>query len=316
MKALRALCFVMMVPGCLWAQASPQKGDSSTNDSDVAAQQQALSEALSQTQKQMAAQQQEIEALKSQSRAEQMASVRNEQPARLLEVYAPATVSSNPGPVDIVHGPGIVQPLPQAAGQKDESPLSYKIGSADIKLGGFVDIENIFRTTNTQNNIATNFAAIPFSNTPQGQLTEYRLTAQFSRFSIQVTDKFGANDVNAYCEADFSGNDATNVYQTVNGHTLRMRLCFFDLKRGKWEILGGQTWSWLTPNRSGIGPSPADLAITYNEDQNIGVGLPYTRAAEFRVAYHLNDHLAFGVGIEDPNQFIGTFVALPSAFAS
>jgi hypothetical protein len=122
--------------------------------------------------------------------------------------------------------------------------------------------------------------------------------------------------VTGYCEADFSGNDATNVYQTVNGHNLRLRLCFTDLQRGKWEILGGQTWSWLTPNRSGIGPNPAELAITYNEDQNIGVGLPYTRAAELRVAYHVNDHWAFGVGIEDPNQYIGAFVALPSAFAS
>jgi len=42
-----------------------------------------------------------------------------------------------------------------------------------------------------------------------------------------------------------------------------------DLKRGKWEILGGQTWSWLTPNREGIGPIPSDLAITYNDDQNL-----------------------------------------------
>ena len=335
MSVLRALCFVLMAPGFLWAQASPPKTDSSTLDSDVAAelkavrealsqtqkqmasQEQALREALSQTQKQMATQQQEIEALKSQSRAEQTALARNEQPARLVDVSAPATVSSSLEPVDSgVHGTGVVQPLTQAEGQKGESPLSFKIGSADIRLGGFVDVEDIFRTTNTQNNIATNFAAIPFSNTTQGQLSEYRLTAQFSRFSIQVTDKFGANNVTGYCEADFSGNDATNVYQTVNGHTLRMRLCFMDLKRGKWEILGGQTWSWLTPNRSGIGPNPADLAITYNEDQNIGVGLPYTRAAEFRIAYHLNDHLAFGVGIEDPNQYIGSSVALPTAFAS
>jgi len=316
MKVLRALCFVLMAPGFLWAQSDAQKTGSSANDTELAVEVKALREALSQTQKQMAAQQQEIEALKSQSRAAQTASVTNDQPARLVEVSAPAAGSSNLGPVDSgVHVPGVVQPLPQAEGQK-ESPLSFKIGSADIRLGGFVDIENIFRTTNTQNNIATNYAAIPFNNTPQGQLSEYRLTAQFSRFSIQVTDKFGANNVTAYCEADFSGNDATNVYQTVNGHTLRLRLCFFDLKRGKWEILGGQTWSWLTPNRSGVGPSPSDLAITYNEDQNIGPGLPYTRAAEFRVAYHLNDHLAFGVGIEDPNQYIGTFVALPSAFAS
>jgi hypothetical protein len=317
MRMLPALCFLLMVPGFLWAQTGAQKAGSSPNDTELAAEVKALREALLQTQKQMAAQQQEIEALKSQSRAEQTASVRDEQPARLVEASAPATVSSSLGPVDSgVRGTGVVQPLTQAEGQKGESSLSFKIGTADIRLGGFVDIENIFRTTNTQNNIATNFAAIPFSDTPQGRLSEYRLTAQFSRFSIHVTDKFGANDVTAYCEADFSGNDATNAYQTVNGHTFRLRLCFFDLKRGKWEILGGQTWSWLTPNRSGVDPNPVDLAITYNEDQNIGVGLPYTRAAEFRVAYHLNDHLALGVGIEDPNQYIGTFVALPSAFAS
>ena len=61
---------------------------------------------------------------------------------------------------------------------------------------------------------------------------------------------------------------------------------------------------------------PSDLALTYNEDVNIQVGLTFSRAAEFRVAYHPDDHWAFGVGIEDPNQYIGNFVALPSAFAS
>jgi hypothetical protein len=76
------------------------------------------------------------------------------------------------------------------------------------------------------------------------------------------------------------------------------------------------TWSWLTPNRNGLSPTPSELAITYNEDQNIGVGLPYTRAAEFRVAYHPNNHWAMGAGIEDPNQFIGGFVALPAAFSA
>ena len=66
----------------------------------------------------------------------------------------------------------------------------------------------------------------------------------------------------------------------------------------------------------GIGPMPSDLAITYNEDQNLGVGVPYTRAAEFRVAYHVNEHWAMGVGIEDSNQYIGNYVALPAGFSS
>src|SRR5579862_3742597 len=118
MRVLRSVCFVLMVPGFLWAQASPQKTDSSTSDSEVAAelkavrealsqtqkqmasQQQAFREALSQTQKQTAAQQQEIEALKSQARAEQTASVRNGQPARLVEASEPATLSSSLVPAD------------------------------------------------------------------------------------------------------------------------------------------------------------------------------------------------------------------------
>src|SRR5580658_6938180 len=314
-KALRAVFLMVMAPGLMWGQSTAQKTDPSPNNSDVAVELKALREALLQTQKQMASQQDEIETLKQLLSPKQSAPVSTQGNAPQV-VNAALTSSGLPSVSSYDGASAAQQPIPQKKGQETESTPTFRIGTADIRLGGFVDIENIYRTTNTQNNIATNYAAIPFSDTTQGQLSEYRLTAQFSRFSIQVKDKFGDNDMTGYCEADFSGNDATNAYQTVNGHTLRLRLCFFDLKRGKWEILGGQTWSWLTPNRSGIGPSPADLAITYNEDQNIGVGLPYTRAAEFRIAYHFNDHLAFGVGIEDPDQYIGTSVALPTAFAS
>src|SRR6201987_323809 len=314
MKGLSAICMILVAPGLMWAQAIPQKPDSSANNSDVASEVATLREALSKTQKQVTSKKEEIESLKQLLSARQPDSASTQQEAHATDVDSTQPVFTS---LSSYHGANAVQQREaQEEGQEKKPPLSFKIGSADIALGGFVDIENIFRTTNTQNNIATNYAAIPFSDTPQGHLTEYRLTAQFSRFSLHVTDKFGGNNVSAYCEADFSGNDATNVYQTVNGHTLRLRLCFFDLKRSKWEILGGQTWSWLTPNRNGVGPNPADLAITYNEDQNIGVGLPYTRAAELRVAYHFNDHLAMGIGIEDPDQLIGGFVALPAAFSA
>ena len=315
MKLLRSLLLLLVTPGLIWAQATAPKADSSQNNPDVAAELKAVREALSQTQKQMASQQEEIEALRQQLGANQSASASTQGGAP--QMINAALTTPSPQPTSIYSGANAVQQqAPGGIQQENEGTPTFRLGSADIRLGGFVDIENIYRTTNTQNNIATNYAAIPFSNTPQGALSEYRLTGQFSRFNIRVTDKIGDTDVAGYCEADFSGNDATNVYQTVNGHTLRMRLCFMRVQRSKWEILGGQTWSWLTPNRVGIGPNPAELAITYNEDQNIGVGLPYTRAAEFRVAYHVNDHLALGLGVEDPNQYIGTFVALPSAFAT
>ena len=316
MISLRALCLLLIAPTVIWAQSDPEKLDSSTNNTELAGEVKALREALVQTQKQVAAQQQEIETLKAQSNTGSLSASNQLSPTE-GEASGPDPASASIQPAS-VHTAAYVRPQPVQQDQEKAQSLAqgFKIGDAVLTPGGFVDFENIFRTTNTQSNIATSFASIPFSNTPQGNISEFRTTAQYSRLNLMVKDKYRGNDITGYVEGDFSGNDAPGVYQSVNPHTNRLRLYFGDFKRGKWEFLGGQTWSWMTPNRTGIGPIPADLAITYNEDQNIGVGLAYTRAAEFRVAYHANEHWAMGVGIENSNQFIGNFVALPVAFGS
>jgi len=82
---------------------------------------------------------------------------------------------------------------------------SVRIGRLVFTPGGFLDFENIFRTTNTQSNITSNFATIPFSNTPQGHVSEFRSTAQFSRLDLKIASKFGRHDVTTYIETDFSG---------------------------------------------------------------------------------------------------------------
>ena len=79
----------------------------------------------------------------------------------------------------------------QRTGNEEKAPTgSFKFDNAVLEIGGFVDFENIFRTTNTQNNIATAFGSIPFSNTPQGQFTEFRTTAQYSRFNVKFAGNF------------------------------------------------------------------------------------------------------------------------------
>ncbi len=187
-----------------------------------------------------------------------------------------------------------------------ESPLSFRIGGADFTPGGFVDFESIFRSTNTGNATATSFGGIPYSNTVQGHLTEFRATGQYSRFNLKTHAKYGENDITGYLEFDFNGNDAANVFVSSNPHTDRLRLYWLDLKRGKWEFLGGQTWGLQTPNRVGVSPAPADLALTYGEDAQTHVGLNYTRAAEFRAAYHFNDNWVWAAAIQNPQQFVGT----------
>src|SRR5258706_11903177 len=317
MKPIYVLLACFLLSGIVKAQTSSANPDSSANDTNLAMEVKALREALLQTQKQMAAQQRKIETLKARSKDGATRTVTNEPTSSPSEIAAADSATSSVEPSTKHAGVNIRHQAPnqqlQEQGKPEQVPLgSFRVGDAIMELGGFVDVENIFRTTNTQSNIATNLGGFPYSNPPQGRVSEFRTTAQFSRLSFKIQDHFAGNDILGFVEGDFSGNDAPGVYQSVNPHTNRLRLYFMDLKRGKWEILGGQTWSWLTPNREGIGPIPSDLAITYNEDQNLGVGIPYTPAAEFRVAYHPNKRWAFGAGIEDPNQFIGGFVPVPA----
>src|SRR6202008_3362870 len=131
------------------------------------------------------------------ARTERAASLGSQHPPSMLDAAMHTAIPSSPGLASSSNSAGVSSaPVSQEQTKEKERPLgSFNIGDAVFTPGGFVDFENIFRTTNTQNNIATNFAAIPFSNTAQGNLTEYRLTGQFSRFDITVRDKFGANDM-------------------------------------------------------------------------------------------------------------------------
>lgn len=324
MRLLQALCFFGIICSFGFGQTtSADAGVGNTNVLDelnklrqtMAAQQMSIAEqqksivdqqkSITDQQGQIAAQQLEIERLREQLGGQSQNSSAQTQPQ-----FVNATLNTSASNSVPRSASDAAQERPK------ESPLSFRIGGADFTPGGFVDFENIFRTTNTGNAATTSFAVIPFSNTAAGHLTEFRSTAQYSRVSLNVSDKIGKNNVVGYLETDFNGNDATTVFQATNPHTLRLRLYWLDIRRDKWEFLGGQSWSWLTPNRTGLSPVPSDLAITVNEDSNINVGVHHTRAAQLRVAYHPNDHWAMGVAVENPDQFTGTAaVTFPAAFA-
>src|SRR5262245_28616199 len=242
----RVFCFLVLAPGLLMAQSSAQN-TGSTPATSVADELKALREAMTQQQQQIQQQQERIDALQKQLEAKTAGTPHVENAA-----LNTTNVPTNPTAAAASDMPPQDKPK--------ESPLSFKIGGAEFTPGGFVDFENIFRSTNTTNVTATNFGAIPFSNTVQGHLTEFRSTGQYSRWNLDVKTKFGANTVNGYIEADFNGNDAQNVFVTSNPHTNRMRLYWLDLKRGNWEFLGGQTWGLQTPNRIGVSPKPSDLS--------------------------------------------------------
>ncbi|MBZ5530077.1 MAG: hypothetical protein LAO20_01480 [Acidobacteriia bacterium] len=302
MKVLRRLGFLVLASGMALAQSNPP------SNSTVADELKALREAIAAQQKQIAQQQQDM--------------AQQKQQIESLKQALDEKTSGTPHVADAaLRTPTTTEPVNVATavqGDKEavkESPLSFRIGGAEFTPGGFIDFENIFRTTNAGAGTATSFGSIPFSNTIQGHLTEFRSTGQYSRLSLKVGAKYGENRVVGYVEGDFNGNDAANVFVSSNPHTARVRLFWVDMRRGKWEFVGGQTWGLQTPNRVGLSPNPGDVFVPIGEDAQTHVGLPYTRAGEFRAIYHVNDNFQWGVALQNPDQFVGAGeVIFPFAF--
>jgi hypothetical protein len=316
MRLLEKMCFVVLASGLALGQATaPNSG--AAGSGSVSDDLKALREAISQQQQQIAQQQQQLQKLQQQldeknSAKQQDASATpaatgssSSMKTRMAEnTPHVANASLNTTPVSAT----VVQEK-----ETRESPLSFRIGGTEFTPGGFIDFENVFRTTNTGASITSPFGTIPFSNTAQGHLTEFRSTGQYSRFNLKIAGKYGENKILGYIEGDFNGNDATNVFVTSNPHTTRVRLAWADFRRGNWEILAGQTWGLQTPNRVGLSPMPSDVFVPIGEDAQTHVGLPYTRAAELRVNYHFSDHFQWAIAVQNPDQF-AINATFPTAF--
>jgi hypothetical protein len=235
-------------------------------------------------------------------------------------------VTSTLMPSAAAHPP--TQEMPPKEGEQI-SPLQFHIGSATLTPVGFMDFTGVFHSHVAGGNIGTSFGSIPYATSTSGilpyqtNLSEFRLSIQNSRIGFRTDADVKGAHVIGYMEADFLGTPAsTNIAVTSNSQLLRARLYWVDLRRGGWEILGGQTWSLITPGRVGISPLPADVFYTQDMDVNYQLGLFWGRIPELRFVYHLpSDKAAFAVAIDSPDQYAGgssggSSIVLPSSFPS
>jgi hypothetical protein len=289
MKIARFMSFVLLASSLLWGQSSTVSNGSTGDTSQIAEQIKAL-------QARMAEQQKQLEDLQRQLSEQKNA--------------APKVVNASLNTAGTTDASAT-----QADVQKPkESPLSFRIGGTDFTPGGFVDFTNIFRTTNTGSAVSTSFSTIPYSNTPQGHLTEFRSSGQYSRFNLKINGKYGENKFTGFIEADFNGNDPANVFVTTNPHTFRLRLYYLQVERGKIEFTAGQAWGLLTPNKIGVGATPSNLDTTLATDGNIMTGVMYSREAQLRLAWNPNDKFGWAVEIANPQQITTGAVTFPAAF--
>jgi hypothetical protein len=224
-------------------------------------------------------------------------------------VEAPAAAVSEATPAAAIGStPRILSATAAAVPQEkseDVSPLQLRVGSAYITPVGFMDFTGVFRSHDGGSGIGTNFAGIPYGNVFQNNLSEYRFSMQNSRIGFRVDAMVKGAHVIGYMESDFLGNNPGNVAVSSNSNTLRSRLYWVDLQKDKWEVLGGQTWSLITPGRSGISPLPGNIFFTQNIDVNYQLGLVWGRIPELRFVLRPTDKVAFAVALDSPEQYIG-----------
>ena len=212
--------------------------------------------------------------------------------------------------------PAAAPPDQAPATREPSSPLTIRLGDAELLFGGFIDATAIRRDANTGSGLGTSFGTIPFANTVQGHMNDTQFSSQNSRLSLQATSRAGAADLKATLEVDFLGNAPNGLNVTTNSNTLRMRLFWGRYRRGAYEFLAGQSWSLMMPNRDGLSPETTDVFFGQTVDPNYQMGLTWGRTMQFRFTAHPNNVVAAGVSVENPDQYVGSGVKLPAAFPS
>ncbi|NHN84464.1 hypothetical protein GOB93_07370 [Acetobacter musti] len=233
----------------------------------------------------------------------------------------PYSVDMNPVPVTVAGQPLTVAGEPVAVPEinlsssspafltqtgVDTAPAVFRIGSVSVKLGGFVDMSNIFRDKNLTAGPATPWGSFPYSGNPNAHVSEYRPSAQLSRFSMLVEGKPSRDvTVEAYVEGDFGGSGSNSNGVQTNSYVPRMRQAYLaadDDSLGL-HFLAGQAWSLATGYTKTLLRRHEQLPPVV--DSNLIPGVTFTRVPQVRFIKDFNRKWWLGLSVEAPQATIG-----------
>ncbi len=217
--------------------------------------------------------------------------------------------------------PRPLNPTQEIAKEQPEGP-SLAVGPARLRIGGYVGLHGIYRSTNSGGGVGTNFATIPYADTVQGNVSESRLSAQASRLSIRVDADYPEgprfNRLSGYFEMDFAGSTPGNVAVTTSGVGFRLRLAFAEVRYGQNVFLAaGQAFSLMTAPKDQLSIWPADVELTQAVDQNYVAGMVWNRSPQLRLTWRPSMRFNWAVSAENPEQQLGRgLVTLPQCCAA
>jgi hypothetical protein len=211
-------------------------------------------------------------------------------------------------------GPPTLNPTQEIAKETPEGP-ALVAGPTEIRIGGYLGVTGIYRSTAGGGGIGSNFATIPYSDTADGNLSEFRLSAQASRLSIRVNAAPAPDRATlaGYFEMDFNGSVPGTIAVTSNSVGFRLRNAFGEGDfHGRFFVAAGQAYTLMTPAKDHLSIWPSDYELTQAVDTNYVAGMLWGRVPQLRFTYRPSTSFNWAFSIENPEQQIGGVVTLPS----
>jgi hypothetical protein len=192
------------------------------------------------------------------------------------------------------------------------SPV-IKAGPVDLTFGGFIELATIYRNRNQTADMGSDFSTgIPFPNSTNYNISEFRMSARQSRLSLLAQgEPFAGAKAEAYFEMDFLSSGTTSNSRESNSYTLRMRNIY-----GRWiqdsglQLLFGQNWSLSTLYKKGL--SARDENVPSTIDAQYVVGFNWLRVPQVRLVQTF-DKFSLGLSIESPQAVINTQTNVPAS---
>lgn len=179
-------------------------------------------------------------------------------------------------------------------------PASIRYKGVTITPIAFFAAEGIFRQKNESADMGSSFNGVPFNNTTNAQLTEFRGSGRQSRFGIAGQGKLSDLTMSGYWESDFLSAGVTSNSNESNSYTFRVRQFWAQAAApdNSWALSGGQMWSLATPNKAGVNPRGEWVPLTI--DAQYAVGFDWARQFALRLSTKLGTGAWFAVSAEGP----------------
>jgi len=219
--------------------------------------------------------------------------------AALILLATPALAENQPADP----APANSQPAPAA----DTGGITLKMMGVNVKLGGFLAAEGVYRARNENSDISSKFQSIPLPNQTGYYQDETRFSARQSRFSILAQGDYSPTiHLAGFYEMDFLGAASTANSQESNSYNPRIRHLYstIDWDNFGLHLLGGQTWSLVTMNNHGITPRQEDIPLTI--DAQYVPGFSWARQPQLRLVKDWNKTFWLAVSIESPQTVAAT----------